>query len=79
MIPGKITYKASTNKHILVALEEDDYDAMKAYFESYNRYVLCRNTVESISEALEGLKSKKANYTTPDRLLPINVAKTIIE
>ena len=78
MIPGKITYKASTNKHILVALEEDNYEAMRAYLESYNRYVLCRNTAESISEALEELKTKKANYTTPGRLLPINVAKEII-
>lgn len=79
MIPGKITYKASTNKHILVALEEDNYEAMKAYLESYNRYVLCRNTVESISEALCVLKTKNANYTTPERLLPINVVKEILK
>ena len=79
MIPGKITYKASTNKHILVAIEDDNYEAMKAYLESFNRYILCRNTAESISEALEGLKTKKANYTTPERLLPINIAKEILK
>lgn len=79
MIPGKITYKASTNKHILVVLENDNYEAMKAYLESYNRYILCRNTLESISAALEELRLKKADYTTPDQLLPINVAKSIIE
>lgn len=78
MIPGKITYKASTNKHILVAVEDDNYEAMKAYFESFNRYVLCRNTVESIAEALEEIKTKKAEYTTPERLLPVNIAKSIL-
>ena len=78
MIPGKISYKASTNKHILVAIEDDNYEAMKAYLESYHRYMLCRNTVESISEALEELKSKKADYTTPERLLPVNVVKEIL-
>lgn len=79
MIPGKISYKASTNKHILVALEEDNYEAMKAYFESFNRYILCHNTVDSISEALEELKTNKASYTTPERLLPINIAKEILK
>lgn len=79
MIPGKITYKASTNKNILVALEDDNYDAMKAYFESYGRYVICRNTVESITEALESLRGKQANYKTPERLLPINVARDILK
>lgn len=79
MIPGKITYKASTNKHILVAIEDDNYEAMKAYFESYNRYILCRNTAESISEALEGLKNQKAKYTTPEQLLPINIVKSILK
>ena len=79
MIPGKITYKASTNKHILVAIEEENYDAMKAYFESYNRYILCCNTAESISVALKGIKEKKADYTTPEQLLPINVAKEILK
>lgn len=79
MIPGKIAYKASTNKHIIVALEDDNYEAMKAYFESYNRYTLCRNTSDSISEALEGLKTKKVDYTIPEQLLPINVVKEILK
>lgn len=79
MIPGKITYKSSTNKHILVALEDDNYEAMKAYFESYERYIICRNTVDSISEALNSLRGKEANYTTPYQLLPTTVAQKIIE
>lgn len=79
MIPGKATYKASTKKHILVAIEEENYEEMKAYFESYKRYIICRNTEESISEALMNLRTKKADYTTPEPLLPINVAKKILQ
>ena len=79
MIPGKIAYKASTKKHIIVALEDDNYEAMKAYFESYNRYILCRNTPNSISAAIEGLKTKKVDYTIPEKLLPINVVKEILK
>lgn len=79
MIPGKITYKASTNKHILVAIEDEYYETMRAYFETYNRYIICRNTVESISEALIRIKGMtKTNYTTPKRLLPINIVKEIL-
>ncbi len=78
MIPGKATYKASTNKHILVALEEENYVAMKEYFESYNRYIICRNTPVSISKALVKIRNLKANYTTPENLLPINIAKQIL-
>jgi len=80
MIPGKVTYKASTKKHILVAIEDENYEAMKAYFEMYNRYILCRNTVESISETLVRLKAMgKTDYTTPEQLLPINIAKEILK
>ena len=78
MIPGKITYKASTKKHILVALEEENYEAMKEYFETYDRYILCRNTVESITEKLLELKLiKNTDYRTPEQLLPINIAQAI--
>ena len=80
MIPGKITYKASTKKHILVALEEENYEAMKEYFETYDRYILCRNTVESITEKLLELKLiKNTDYRTPERLLPINIASEILK
>lgn len=79
MIPGKITYKASTNKHILVAIEDEFYETMKAYFETYNRYIICRNTVESISDALVRIRGMhNVNYTTPERLLPINIVQEIL-
>jgi hypothetical protein len=79
MIPGKATYKASTNKHILVAIEDYNYEAMRMYFEKYNRYIICRNTIESITEALLKIREMGQNdYTTPTQLLPINIAKDIL-
>jgi hypothetical protein len=79
MIPGKATYKASTNKHILVAIEDYNYEATRMYFEKYNRYIICRNTIESITEALLKIREMGQNdYTTPTQLLPINIAKEIL-
>ena len=78
-IPGKILYKASSDKHILVAVEKESHDEMCKYLESYNRFVVCDNTSASISEALQSLRSKIHNYVTPERLLPINIAREILQ
>lgn len=77
-IPGKIFYKTSSDKHILVAVEQERRDDMVRYLESFNRFVICDNTTESITEALLSLCNRSHSYTTPDRLLPANVAKEIL-
>ena len=78
-IPGKILYKASSDKHILIALEEESHDEMSRYFESYQRFVVCDNTRESIADALEALRHRSHDYVTPERLLPVNIAKEILQ
>ena len=78
-IPGKILYKASSDKHILVAVEQNLHDEMCRYFESYNRFVICDNNQKSITEALESLRYRSHDYITPDRLLPVNISKEILE
>lgn len=77
-IPGKIYYMASTQKHILVIVDGDNKEEMKRYINSYNRYIYCDNTVDSIMMALSNLRSKKAEYSTPSVLLPVNIASAII-
>lgn len=77
-IPGKILYKTSSDKHILVAVEKEYHDEMVEYFKSFNRFIVCDNTIESIAAALESLRNKAHEYGTPECLLPINVAKEII-
>ena len=76
-IPGKVMYKTSSDKHILVALEKDK-DVMRSYFDSFNRLTICENTKESIVEALNFLRTRTHEYNTPNRLTPINVAKEIL-
>ena len=78
-IPGKILYKTSSDKHILVAVEGELRDEMRAYFETYHRFVICENKPESIVAALESLRIRAHDYSTPERLLPVNVAKEILQ
>ena len=78
-IPGKIFYKASSDKHILIAVEKELHDEMCQYFESFNRFVVCDNTPESITDALLSLRNRKHDYIIPEQLLPINIAKAILQ
>lgn len=78
-IPGKILYKASSDKHILIAVEREGSDEMKQYLDSYGRFVVCDNTPESIATALESLRGRPHDYVTPERLLPSNIANEIMQ
>lgn len=77
-IPGKIFYKTSSDKHVLVAVDGDYRTEMIQYFESYDRFVICDNTPEAIATALSSLRGRAHNYKTPEQLLPINIAKEIL-
>ena len=58
-IPGKIYQYSATTKTILFILDgtEEEKTVLRDYFEKYNRYVFCENTVESIKEAIEKIKN----------------------
>lgn len=78
-IPGKLYYSASGNKHIVVAIDGDNKAEMKRYLDSFNRFICCENTVESLTTALTTLKDMpEPKYETPKRLLPMNIAREII-
>lgn len=79
-IPGKLYYSASGDTHIVVAIDGDSKAEMKKYLDSFDRFICCENTVESITTALTNLKDVPSKrYKTPERLLPINVAKEILQ
>lgn len=79
-IPGKIYYLASSNKVILITMEEDNKARMKEYFESYERYITCDNTMLSIIQSIESTRNdKRYRFKTPETLLPRNIVHTIIE
>lgn len=78
-IPGKLYYSASGNKHILVAVDGDNQAEMKEYLKSFNRFICCENTVESLSAAITNLRNVGyTQYEAPKRLLPANVADEIL-
>ena len=77
-IPGKIFYKSSSQKHILVAVEEYNRNEMYDYLGSYDRYILCDNNVASIKATLAGLIGRHCAYRTPERLQSINIASEIL-
>lgn len=78
-IPGKILYKTSSDKHILVVMEKEQHEQMLRYFESFNRFYICDNTIESIAQSIQSLRNRPHNYSTPECLLPINVARELLK
>lgn len=78
-IPGKLYYSAAGNKHIVVAIDGDKKTEMREYLESFNRFICCENTMESLMQVLIKLKDKPfTRYETPEKLLPVNVAEEIL-
>lgn len=80
-IPGKVYYAAASQKHMLVILDGDEKDKLKAYVESFGRYIVCENTIESIQKALCELKENKnsAKYTVPEIFMPKNNVTKILK
>lgn len=53
-IPGKIYQYSATDKTILFILDgtEEEQEVLQGFFEKFNRYIFCRNTVEDITRAI---------------------------
>ena len=80
-IPGKVYYAAASQKHMLVILDGDEKDKLRTYVESFGRYIVCENTIESIQKALIELKANKnsAKYTVPEIFMPENNVSAILK
>lgn len=79
-IPGKVYYAAATQKHILVILDGNERDKLREYIESFNRYIVCDNNVESIKTALKNIQSlqTKNMYHVPKIFLAHNNARAVL-
>lgn len=57
-IPGKIYQYSATNKVILFIMDgtEEEKQVLRDYFEPFNRYIFCENTVEDISRAIQQIE-----------------------
>ena len=79
-IPGKIYYDASTNKHLLVIVDGDNKEELIAYLKQFDRFIVCYNDEQSISDAINKIKiGQNACYSTPIELLPETVAMNILQ
>lgn len=78
-IPGKVYHYVDTGKPILIVLDGDKEEALRGYFESYERFYLCRNTSEEISNSLQEILSEYKTFTTPRMLQPRVIAEDFIK
>jgi hypothetical protein len=78
-IPGKIYHYAATNKPILIILDGEHQDLMRDYFESFKRYIICENNIESILNALGEISSNPIEYIPLPRFDPKNIAEEFLE
>lgn len=79
-IPGKIYYCSGYNKPIIVALDGEYKEELRAYLETFNRYILCENDSDSIIEAFEKARSefKKRISSIDEKLTPKYMADKIL-
>ena len=84
-IPGKIYQYSTSSKIILLILDgsEEEKEKIKNYFEKYERFIFCENTVEDISKTIDYIiedyskliKNAKSIYD----FTPKNIVKQILE
>lgn len=83
-IPGKIYQYSATNKTILFILDGTDEEkkVIKEYFEPFNRYVFCENTVQDITRAINQIESNdfgNISNAPIDAFNPQTTIKKILE
>lgn len=82
-IPGKIYQYSATEKYILFILDgtPTEKDTLKEYFEQFNRYIFCDNTVESISTAIQSIIDKRTQTVSAvpvEDFKPNNIMKSVL-
>lgn len=78
-IPGKIYHYAATNKPILVLLDGEHKEEMRKYLESFNRYIICNNTVEEITESIMNMIENFKEYTPSIEFSPDKISEDILD
>lgn len=78
-IPGKIYQYSATNKTILFILDGTDEEkkVIKEFFEQFNRYVFCENTIQDISRAINQIESNDLGNIVNSPIDDFNPQKTI--
>lgn len=78
-IPGKIYHASATNRAILILLDGDCKNEIKAYFTGYERFVFCENEKNAIVATLRSMCDNKVEADPCKRLNGVHVAREMIE
>lgn len=78
-IPGKIYQYSATYKTILFILDGSDEEkhVLKEYFQKFNRYVFCENTVEDITRAIKDIESGNIENVVNEPIEAFNPKETV--
>ena len=78
-IPGKVYHYVDSGKPILVILDGEKEEELKEYFESFNRFYLCKNNKEDIVNTLQKVLSENRIFRTPVQLRSNHIAQKFLE
>lgn len=78
-IPGKVYHYAATNKAILIIVDGEKQDNIKEYFETYNRFKICKNNEIDILKTVNIIMKEEKKYEPLYELNAQNIAKKLIK
>ena len=78
-IPGKVYHYAATNKAILIIVDGEKQENIKKYFETYNRFKICKNNEIDILKTVNIIMKEEKKYEPLYELNARNIAKKLIK
>ena len=78
-IPGKVYHTAATNKPVLVVIDGDEPEKMKRYLDSFDRFIICRNSEKEIVAAIERIMKDNREWEPCMLLNPKAIASRFIQ
>lgn len=78
-IPGKVYHYAATNKPILIIADGENKEDIKKYFESYNRFFICDNSIQEIKMTIKEIKRNTKDFIPIEELKPKNIAEKFLK
>ena len=78
-IPGKAYHYAMTNKYVLIVLDGEYAEKIKEHFSEYNRYLFCKNKVDSIVATLNNIDSSPSLHMPCSAFEPKAISEEFIK
>lgn len=78
-IPSKVYYLSASTKPILIILDGELKQDIKAFFKSFNRYYFCENNTTEIFQAINRIKEENKKFEIIEDFSPKNIAERFME